>query len=242
MEKKEVASVKKEKKKNGYSVLVKANKKGKHINPFMNFIRALIIPFYYLVRPFRYYGNKKIADGACVYVCNHYTFLDAIFVAATTWEQIHIIAKREVGETPVVGAVARGVKAIFVNRDGNDVRALLDSFKCLKNGEKIAVFPEGTRNKTADDGEMLPFKHGASVMAIRAKAPVLPMVIYKRPRFFRCAHILIGEPFELTEYYDKKLSEEEYAEADEKIRQRMIEMREKHTEYLLSKKKKGKKA
>ena len=130
---------KKEKNKKSYSILVKANKKGKHINPFMNFMRSLVIPFYFLVRPFRYYGKKKIPDGACVFVCNHYTLLDAVFVAATTWEQIHIIAKREVGETPVVGAVARGVKCLFANRDGNDVRTLLDSFKCLKNGEKLAI-------------------------------------------------------------------------------------------------------
>ena len=27
--------------------------------------------------------------------------------------------------------------------DGNDVRAMLDSIKCLKNGEKICIFPEG---------------------------------------------------------------------------------------------------
>ena len=86
---------------------------------------------------------------------------------------------------------------------------------------------------------MLPFKHGASAMAIRAKSPVLPMVIYERPRFFRCAHILIGAPFELTEYYDRKLTEEDYAEADEKIRQKMIAMRVEHAEYLANKKKKA---
>lgn len=239
MENKVEKAEKKTKKKKAYSPIVKANKKGRHIIPFMNFIRALIIPLYYLVRPFRYYGNRKVKDGACVYVCNHYTFLDAIFVAATTWEGIHIIAKKEVGEMPVVGAVARSVKVIFVNRDGNDVRALLDSFKCLKNGEKISVFPEGTRNKS-DGDEMLPFKHGASAMAIKAKAPIQPMVIYKRPRFFRCAHILMGEPFELTEYYDKKLTEADYAEADEKIRAYMVEMRNAHTAYLESKKKKKK--
>ena len=50
------------------------------------------------------------------------------------------------------------------------------------------------------------------------------MVIYHRPKFFRMTHVLIGDPVELTEYYDRKLSEEELAQADEKLRQIMIKM------------------
>ena len=38
-----------------------------------------------------------------------------------------------------MGGIARKAKAISVNRDGNDVRGLLDCFKCLKNDEKIYV-------------------------------------------------------------------------------------------------------
>ena len=89
---------------------------------------------------------------------------------------------------------------------------------------------------------MLPFKHGASVMAIKTKTPIIPMVIYKKPKFFRCTHILVGEPLEFTEYYDRKLTDADYAEADEKLRNLMLKMRADHTEYLLSKKNKKKKA
>ena len=220
------------------TVTVKANKKGKHIIPFLNFLRILFIPWYFLFKPFRYYGNRKVKDGACVYVINHYTIFDVVYAASTTWEGMHFVAKREVLDTPVLGALARGVKVISVNRDGNDVRGLLDCFKCLKNNEKIVIFPEGTRNKTEED--MLPFKHGASVMAIRTKTPIVPVVIYKKPKLFRCTHILMGEPFELTEYYDKKLTDEELLQADTKIRELMLKMKADHTRYLAEKKKKKK--
>ena len=219
-------------------MLVKENKKGKHIIPFLNFLRILFIPWYFLFKPFRYYGNRKVKDGACVYVINHYTIFDVVYAASTTWEGMHFVAKREVLDTPVLGALARGVKVISVNRDGNDVRGLLDCFKCLKNNEKIVIFPEGTRNKTEED--MLPFKHGASVMAIRTKTPIVPVVIYKKPKLFRCTHILMGEPFELTEYYDKKLTDEELLQADTKIRELMLKMKADHTRYLAEKKKKKK--
>ena len=130
---------KSKKKKKNSTVTVKANKKGRHVMKFMNFLRVVLIPIYYVLKPFRFYGNRKVPDGACVYVVNHYTVFDAIYPAVTTWEGIHYVAKKEIIEAPVLGTLARGVKVISVNRDGSDVRALLDCFKCLKNNEKIAI-------------------------------------------------------------------------------------------------------
>ena len=238
---KEVKSEPKTKKKTKKNELtVKANKKGRHVMPWLNFFKAIVVPFYWLVKPFRFYGPKKVKDGPCVYVCNHYGMFDPIYPAVTTSEGIHFIAKKELTKTPVIGWAMRKIKGIAANRDGNDLRVVMDSFKCLKNGEKIALFPEGTRNKIG--AELLPFHHGAAMISIKTKAPIIPMMIYEKPRVFRMSHILIGEPFELTEYYDRKLTEEEMNEADEKIRQRMLDMRAQHREWLETKKKKGKKA
>lgn len=227
----------KRKSKRAYTITVKPNKKGRHIIGFINFLRVLVLPIFNLVRPYKFFGNRKIKDGACIYVSNHYGLLDPVYVAATTWEGVHFVGKRELFDSKVFGIIARKAKAISVNRDGNDVRGLLDCFKCLKNGEKICIYPEGTRNKT--DADMLPFRHGAAVMAIKCQVPIIPFVIYKKPKFFRRADILIGEPIELSEYYGKKLSDEELGAVDEYLRQHMLDMRKKHTEYLASKKKKA---
>ena len=218
-------------------ITVKANKKGRHIMKLLNFLRVLVLPVYWILKPYRFYGNRKVQDGACVYICNHYGLLDPAYPASTTWEGIHFIAKKEVESMPLIGFLFRKVKGISVNRDGNDVRALLDCFKCLKNGEKICIFPEGTRNKTGV--ELQPFRHGAAAIAIKSKAPIIPMMLYSKPRFFRMTHVLMGEPIELSEYYDKKLTEEDYAEADMKLYNVMLNLRAEHTEFLQSKKKKA---
>lgn len=227
-------------KKRKAEITVKANKKGRHIMKLMNVLRVIVIPVYWLLKPFRFYGQRKVADGACVYVGNHYTLLDPVYPACTTWEGIHYVAKKETFQVPVLSWLLRRCKAISANRDGNDVRAILDCFKCLKNGEKIAIYPEGTRNRTKE--VMLPFHHGAAMMAIKAKVPIVPIVMYEKPKFFKVTHILIGAPIEMSEYYGRKLSEEEMGQADEKIRQYMLEMRAKHAEFLANKKKKGKKS
>jgi 1-acyl-sn-glycerol-3-phosphate acyltransferase len=227
----------KKSKKSKTEIIVKANKKGRHIMKLLNFLRVLVIPIYWLLKPFRFYGNRKVKDGACVYICNHFGMLDPAYPACTTWEGIHFIAKTEVNKMPLIGFLFRKVKGISVNRDGNDVRALLDCFKCLKNGEKICIFPEGTRNKTGV--ELQPFRHGAAAIAIKAKVPIVPMMLYKKPRYFRMTHVLMGEPIELTEYYDKKLTETDYEEADQKLYNIMLDLRRAHTEFLQRKKKKA---
>ncbi len=219
------------------SALTKANKKGRHIMPFLNVLRVICVPLLWLFRPFRFYGKRKVKDGACVYICNHYRALDVLYPACTTWEGIHFLSKKEVSKHPVLGIFLGWMKVIPVNRDGSDAKAVVEAIKCLKNGQKLGVFPEGTRNKT--DAEFLPFKSGAALMAIKAKAPIQPMLIYKKPRCFHMTHIVMGEAFELSEYYDMKLTEEVLKEADQKLYDTMVELRRSHTEYLKSK---GKKA
>ena len=215
-------------------ITVKANKKGRHVMHLLNVLRVLVVPVFWILRPFRFYGNWKVQDGACIYICNHYGLMDIAYPACTTWEGLHYMAKKEVEKMPVINFVFRKVKGITVNRDGNDVRALLDCFKCLKNGEKICIFPEGTRNKT--EAEMLPFRHGAAAIAIKAKAPIVPVMIYKKPRYFRMTHVLVGDPVELTEYYDRKLTEADYNEADAKLYNLMLDLRKEHKLFLDSKK------
>ncbi len=225
-------------KKKKAEITVKANKKGKRVMKFLNVLRVFLLPIFRIIRPFRVYGNKKVADGPCVYVGNHYTMLDPAYPISTTWEGIHFVSKKELFKAPVIGWCLRKLKAISANRDGNDVRVLLDCFKCLKNGEKICIYPEGTRNKT--DEALLPFAHGASAIAIKAKVPVVPVMLYKKPRFFRMAHVIIGDAFEFSEYYGRKLTESDYKEADEKLREILITLRREHEEFLTAKKRKKK--
>ena len=85
---------------------------------------------------------------------------------------------------------------------------------------------------------MLPFRHGAAAIAIKARAPIVPIMLYSKPRYFRMTHVLVGEPIELTEYYDRKLTEVDYAEADQKLYDIMLGLRQAHKEFLQSKKKK----
>ncbi len=227
------------KEKKGYSILQPANKKGRHVNGLLMFLRIVLLPLVWLLYPFRFYGNRKIPDGPYIYVGNHYRIWDIAFPPCTTTEGIHYLAKSELRDVPVLGAACRGAKVIFLERNGEDVHGLMDALRCLKNGEKIAVYPEGTRNKSQED-EFLEFHSGAAMLAIKTHTPIVPIVCYKKTRPFRLNHVLIGEPFELKEYYGQRLTQELLEEASAKLRDYLIGMRDEHTRMLEAKKKKTK--
>ena len=137
-------------------LLFPANKKGRHVMHLMNVLRVIFYPIHWLIFPFKLHGKKKVGPGACIYVSNHYCIFDVFYPAHTTWEGIHFMAKDPILHAPVLGYVARRLGVIGAMRDGSDVRTIMDSMKVLKNGEKLSLFPEGTRNKTSDE-EFLPF-------------------------------------------------------------------------------------
>ncbi len=231
-------AAKKGKKKN--SLLVKANKDGKHINHTLNFFRVFLYPWNAFFYPYKMHGYTKVGKGAYIYVGNHFSMWDVFYPARTTWEGIHFFAKDSLMHTPIVGYFARKVKALGVMRDGTDARTLMDALRILKNGEKVSLFPEGTRNRLSEE-EFLPFHGGAALLAIKTKTPVIPFVICKKPRVFRKTHVVFGEPMELSAYYDRKLTQEDYEEAEKILRDRMYELRENFRAEQRAKKEKKKK-
>lgn len=230
---------KKEEKKKETRLLFPADKKGRHKSRLMNVLRALFYPVHALIYPFKLYGHKRVGTGAYIYVGNHYCLWDIFYPAHTTREVVHFMAKESILHAPVIGYWARHVGVIGAMRDGSDVRTLMDSIRVLKNGEKISVFPEGTRNKVSDE-EFLPFHGGAALLAIKTKTPVIPFVICSRPKVFRRTHVVFGEPMELSEYYGRKLTQADYDEADEKLKAKLYSLREEHRAALKAKKEKKK--
>jgi 1-acyl-sn-glycerol-3-phosphate acyltransferase len=216
------------------AITFKVNKKGLHVNGWLTFLRVCIAPLVRLFYPCRYYGNKNIPNGPVLYVMNHYRMVDPLYPLLTTKEGIHFIAKKETFSMPIFGFFCKKTKAIAVNRDGADIRGLMDALKCLKHGDKVSICPEGTRNKTQE--AFLPFKSGAAMLAIKAKVPIIPVVIYKKARFLRMTHILVGDPIQFSEYYGQKLTDEVLKAADEKVVNRFWELRNQHEQYLAKKK------
>lgn len=214
----------KKRKKKKDRLLVKANKRGKHVMHFLNFLRVLFYPWNAVFYPYKMHGYTKVGTGAYIYMGNHFSMWDIFYPARTTWEGIHYFTKASLMKVPLIGPLAKRAGVLSVMRDGTDTRALMDAIRILRNGEKVSIFPEGTRNRGAED-VIQPFHGGAALLAIKTKTPVVPFVVTRRPRLFRRTHVVFGEPLELTQFYDRKLTQDDYSEAEEFLRNRLYEIR-----------------
>jgi 1-acyl-sn-glycerol-3-phosphate acyltransferase len=93
---------------------------------------------------------------------------------------------------------------VAVQRDNRDAAfaSIERAAASIRSGNSFLIFPEGTRSKT---DQLLPFKKGGLVMALRAQAPIVPVAIMggraamqKGSAFVRPVHVTvrIGQPLE----------------------------------------------
>jgi 1-acyl-sn-glycerol-3-phosphate acyltransferase len=107
-------------------------------------------------------------------VANHISWLDVLALLAV--QPATLLAKREVGQWPVVGALARRAGTRFIDREG--LRGLPDTVRglgaLLRSGESVIVFPAGTTWCSTPGG---PFRRAAFQAALDAGAPVRPVTL-----------------------------------------------------------------
>jgi len=111
-----------------------------------------------------------------VYAANHLSALDIPVLYACLPTQFRILAKRELFRYPFLGWHLTRSGQIPI--DHGDARASLRGLNrasdSLRNGMPLVIFPEGGRSA---DGHMRDFMGGAFYMAIKAQAPVVPIVL-----------------------------------------------------------------
>lgn len=220
-----------------------AKKEKQKLNAVSKWFRTLrrAEPFLYRpLFPYKKHGHTEpYTDRSYIFVGNHLSVLDVVFPVVCTNRAMHYLAKKSLFEKGLMKWFVNKCECIPVNRDGTDVKAVMQAMKYIKMGECLGIYPEGTRNKTKE--RFLPFRGGATAISIKTKTPIIPLVQVKKIRIFRKSHVLIGEPIEFTEYYDKRLTEEDINKCDDMLRDKLYEMYDELT-AILSKKKKGSKS
>lgn len=178
-----------------------------------------------MVYPTKIVGRKNLPKGKVIITLNHTSNLDAIVLILNTWEKKYFLAKKELFVSKARSWFLKKMGAIKIDREIADVSAIKEAFKVLKNNKKLVIFPEGTRNKT-EELNLQQVKHGAAMIAIKTKTPIVPLWIFNRPKAFRKTKILIGEPYELDEFYGQKLSDEVLEKASAKVAEKLNETKE----------------
>lgn len=178
----------------------------------MNKAYAVLYPliwiFMRLFHPWKAVGVENIPDGAVLMCGNHTSLGDPLYVVCCMgWKrQTHVMAKEEIMRWPVIGWLLKKAGIFGVKRGKADVAALKEALRVLRDGEKLLLFPEGTRVK---EGEVSEAHTGAAMFATRTGAPLLPVYISPKKRIFRKTTVIFGQPYNPA-YEGRKATPEDY--------------------------------
>ena len=142
----------------------------------MRFLAWMLIHTFYRVDKA---GLENIPDdGACIVVCNHVSYVDAVVIAACVRRPVRFVMDHRIFRVPVLSFIFRTMRTIPIAPAKEDSamkeRAFAAAAEALRAGEVVGIFPEG---KLTDTGELNPFRPGVARMIATTPVPVVPMAL-----------------------------------------------------------------
>lgn len=148
-------------------------------------------------------------SGPLLIICNHSSNADGLllvaYVVPALGRPMGWLGKAEAMRWPVVGWGLRHNGVFGVRRGAGDLEAFKLAKSVLDEQGVLTIFPEGTRSPS---GALQAAKEGASVLAVRSGAPILPIAIVGSQRFWakgkrfprlgRRMTVRVGETFTLS--------------------------------------------
>lgn len=86
---------------------------------------------------------------------------------------------------------------IVSDRDVMSLRFMDESVKVLEKGRVVQIYPEAY---ISEDGRMDEFKPSYVLIALRAEAPIIPVITDGQYGLFKRVHLIIGKPIDLWDY------------------------------------------
>jgi 1-acyl-sn-glycerol-3-phosphate acyltransferase len=161
------------------------------------------ILYYYLLFPFvslfyriKTVHRERLPEGPALICANHSAYSDIVLLAFALGRKhfLRFVAKIELMKLPLFGFLIKKAGVIGINRGNSDVGAVKSIIRALKDGHKIALFPEGTRLQEDVAGSV---KTGAIMIASKTGVPIVPVYIPRVKKLFSAVPVVIGQPYTL---------------------------------------------
>ena len=158
--------------------------------------------------------EKRIQKGGAIIAANHASYLDPPAVACAYDTEVWFLARKSLFRG-FAGWFYPRVNAFPIDREHADIQSMKGILKKLRNGDRVLMFPEGTRS---EDGELGEAKAGIGMLVAKSGVPVQPVRIFGayeswpkggkyKPHPVR---VVIGEPVQFNPEDLKSKSRESY--------------------------------
>jgi 1-acyl-sn-glycerol-3-phosphate acyltransferase len=122
-------------------------------------------------------GLEHLVPGQTyIFAANHRSQFDIFVLLATLPGEFGWVAKKSLFQIPVFGQAMTRLGNVSLDRSNlkEAIKSLNEAATLVQGGRSIIIFPEGTR---ATSRELLPFKKGVFIMALKAGQPIVPISI-----------------------------------------------------------------
>ena len=119
-------------------------------------------------------GQENIPqDGSFIIVANHSSLLDPVILGISIKPKIIFVAAAYLFKIGWLSYLLRKANSIPVQGE-NDIKAIKQSLKILKQGGVLGIFPEGGVDRQKNN---FPVRAGAAYLATKAGVPIVPIRI-----------------------------------------------------------------
>jgi acyl-[acyl-carrier-protein]-phospholipid O-acyltransferase/long-chain-fatty-acid--[acyl-carrier-protein] ligase len=126
----------------------------------------------------RVVGRENIPEkGGALFVCNHVSFVDALFLIASTDRRVRFMMFAGNYELPHVKPFARILGVIPISseqRPRDMLKSLQAASEAIRAGDVVCIFAEGQITRI---GQMLPFRRGMEHIMKGVEAPIVPVAL-----------------------------------------------------------------
>ena len=172
-------------------------------------------------------GRENVPEGGCVLACNHVSSFDPWPLGLPLWPRrfLRFMAKSELYWFPL-NKVVDAAGAFPVRRGQHDTEAIETAVRLAREGNVIAMFPEGTRRTKGlvKRFEARP-RSGAARIALEAGVPLVPAAVKGTDKLTRLGRLSVayGAPVEIDDLRGRDVAEAA-PEATERLMARIAEL------------------
>ena len=122
-------------------------------------------------------GREHLVPGRTyIYAANHRSQFDIFVLMEVLPDDFAWVAKKSLFQIPLFGQALSRLGNVSIDRQNlpEAIRSLNHAAELVQEGRSLIIFPEGTRGISR---ELLPFKKGVFIMAMKAGQPIVPVSI-----------------------------------------------------------------
>ncbi len=125
--------------------------------------------------PLKVKGRRHLPQtGGYLVASNHVSNLDPMIVGLALGRRMSYMAKHSLFRYPVASYFLRQVGAFPVNREKRDIGSVKEALRRLNKGQRLLIFPEGTRKDMSRGSDI---QSGIGFLSVKSGACVVPASI-----------------------------------------------------------------